>query len=248
MKKLIKLFLLWISSLINRNHKSKILYYHDIYKTVNYKALDVDVYMGTHIDLFKKHVEIIRKEGFEIVQQITKPEGQVAIMLDDGFRGIYEVRNFFYKNNILPTIFLPAGHLGEDGLLTKEEILELQNNGFKFECHSWSHEDLTQFSDEELQRELGDSKKNLSNLLGKTVREICLPIGYFSDHLIEQLKLYGYKEVYSSIPGNYVEPIHGWLRTRNLCQFSSPAEVKYILRGGNQIIKRRYEKMHYKNK
>lgn len=71
MKHLIKLCLLWISSLLYRNHKSKILFYHDIYKTVNYKALDTDVCMGTHIELFKKHVDMIRKEGFEIVQTIT---------------------------------------------------------------------------------------------------------------------------------------------------------------------------------
>ncbi len=246
MKQLIKLFLLWVSSVLHRNHKSKILFYHDIYRTINYKALDIDVHMGTHIDMFKKHVDVIHKEGFEIVQQITKPNGQVAIMLDDGFRGIYEVKDFFIENNILPTIFLPFGHIGEDCLLSKEEILDLQNSGFRFECHSWSHTDLTSFSDEELRRELGDSKKLLNTILGKEVNEICLPIGYFSNHLIQQLRLYGYKEVYSSIPGNYMEPIHGWLRTRNLCQFSSPIEVKYILRGGNEMIKKRYERMHYR--
>lgn len=142
------------------------------------------------------------KEGFEIVQQITKPEKQVAIMLDDGFRGIYEVRDFFYENNIFPTIFLPAGHIGKKCLLSKNEILDLQSHGFRFECHSWSHSDLTLFSDEELKHELGDSKIFLNNLLGKNVNEICLPIGYFSDHLLQQLKLFGYKEVYSSIPGN----------------------------------------------
>lgn len=96
MRNLIKLYLLWISSLLHRNRKSKILFYHDIYKTTNYKALDADVHMGTHIELFKRHVDIIRKEGFEIVQQITKPEGQVAIMLDDGFRGV-EVCDFFMR-------------------------------------------------------------------------------------------------------------------------------------------------------
>lgn len=246
MRNLIKLFLLWISSLLHRNRKSKILFYHDIYKTTNYKALDADVHMGTHIELFKRHVDIIRKEGFEIVQQITKPEGQVAIMLDDGFRGVYEVRDFFYENNIFPTIFLPAGHIGEDCLLSKDEILNLQDNGFKFECHSWSHFDLTTFSDEELRRELGESKNILRTLLGKDVDEICLPLGYFSNHLIEQLRLYGYKEVYSSIPGNYMEPVYGGLRTRILCQFSSPIEVKYMLRGGCEMINKRYKKMHYK--
>ena len=247
MRLLFKKLILFLGYVFHYNHKSKILFYHDIYCSVNYKALDVDVCMGTHIDMFKKHVDVIRNEGFEIVRQITKPEGQVAIMLDDGFRGIYEVRNYFYENNIFPTIFLPAGHLGKDCLLSNKEILDLQEHGFKFECHSWSHVDLTKLNDNELVRELKESKEMLSKILGKDVTEICLPIGYFTEHLLCKLREFEYKEVYSSIPGNYAEPVHGWMRCRHLCQFATPTDVKFILHGGNDMISSHYEKMHNKS-
>ena len=211
-----------VSAILHRSHKSKILFYHDIYKTINYKASDADVCMGTSLDLFKRHLEVIRKEGYTVVSQITEPKGQVCIMLDDGFRGIYECRQFFYDHGICPTIFLAVDLIGKEGFLTKEEILDLQEHGFIFECHSWSHKDLTIWNDEEQKRELGDSKKFLSELLGKKVTEICLPIGYFNDHLIEQLKAYGYKKVYSSIPGNYCEQTIGGMITRDLVQFATP--------------------------
>lgn len=245
-KSFIKLALLWCSSILQHNRKSKILFYHDIYKTINYKATDDDVCMGTHLDMFKRHLEVIHKEGYTIVPRITEPEGQVCIMLDDGFRGIYECRQFFYDNQIYPTIFLAVELIGQEGILTKEEILELQAHGFIFECHSWSHKDLTIWNDEDLMRELGESKKYLSEMLNKVVSEICLPIGYFNDHLLEQLKVYGYDKVYSSIPGNYWESKVGGMIARNLVQFASPTEVRLVLRGGNEMIKGRYQNLHYK--
>lgn len=245
-KQALKSVIQYYSSVINRNTKSKILFYHDIFVTNNYQASDADVCMGTHLDMFKKHMDVIHKEGYTIVTHITQLEGQVRIMLDDGFRGIYECRQFFYDNNIYPTIFLAVELIGKEGFLTKEEILDLQQHGFIFECHSWSHKDLTIWNDDELKRELGESKKFLSEMLNKQVTEICLPIGYFNDHLLEQLRLYGYDKVYSSIPGNYCDLTIGGMITRNLVQFASPCEVRLMLRGGNQIITNRYVNMHYK--
>lgn len=94
-------------------------------------------------------------------------------------------------------------------------------------------------------QELGESRTFLSELLGKDVKEICLPVGCYNEHLLEQVQIYGYEKVYSSIPGDYSEKTRGGMIRRNLCQFSSPEEVKLILRGGNETVKRRYEKLHY---
>lgn len=241
----IKYSLLQVGSWLNRNHGSKILYYHDIFRTTNYKALDADIYMGTPLELFKQHVSVIRQEGYEIVSQITKPENQVAIMLDDGFRGIWECRDYFFSNNILPTIFLPAALVGatERGLLSRDEILELQSNGFRFECHGWSHVPFDSVSPTELDRELIKSKEYLSRFLGKEVAGICMPLGFFTHEILERIKQAGYTEIYSCIPGNITTKPFGLL-TRNICQYATPAEVRLILRGGNEILRNRYIKMH----
>ena len=249
LRKFVKYLLLFIGSILHRNHKSKILFYHDVYSTVNYKALDDDVCMGTPLSLFKLHVEVIRKEGYNIVSYISKPKGEVAIMFDDGFRGIWECREYFYKQNICPTIFLPVDYIGrkDDGILTIEEIRELQQHGFIFECHGWSHKDLTIFNDEELKRELGESKVELGKMLDKEITGLCMPIGIFSDHLLEEIRKYGYKNIYSCIPGNFDYHPHNILITRNLCQFASPFEVKLILQGGNELVRGHYERLHYRN-
>lgn len=238
---LVKHGIMFAGSVMKRNRGSKILYYHDVYSTVNYKALDADIYMGTPLELFKKHVKVIREEGFEIVGKITKPEGQVAIMFDDGFRGIWECRQYFYDNNICPTIFLPVAFIGRKdlGIMTEDEILELQEHGFHFECHTWNHCKLTDFTDAELEKELGDSRKELSRILSRDVKGLCMPLGYFSDHIIRKIKEHGYEDIYSCIPGNYYDKPFG-LITRNICQYSSPQEIRLILRGGNEFLKNHY--------
>lgn len=234
-----------VSALTHNDHGSKILYYHDIFRTVNYRALDADIQMGTPMELFVRHVDVIRHEGYEIVPHITQPKGQVAIMLDDGFRGIYECREFFYQQKIYPTIFLPVKFIGEKekGIMSKEEISELQRYGFIFECHSWTHRPLTEVSHLELNHELVDSKQYLEDLLGKKIEAICLPLGYFSDRLLEEIRNAGYTTIYSSIPGSADFRPHGML-TRNLCQYATPEEVCLILKGGNEILKFHYEKLH----
>lgn len=245
-KYIIKAALLHMGALLSNNNKSKILFYHDIYNKKSYKSLDTDTLLGTSLVIFKKHLEIIKRESFQIVPRITKEEKEVAIMFDDGFRGIWDNREFFYDNQIYPTVFLAVDLIGKPGFLTIKEILELQKHGFIFECHSWSHKNLACLSADELKKELGDSKEYLSNLLNKEVEELCLPIGYFSDILLKELPKYGYKKVYSSVPGNSNEKIFSILETRNLCQFADSYEFRQILRGGTCILKRRYIKQHYK--
>ena len=236
----IKTVLLGLGSVLHRNHKSKLLYYHDVFGDTQYTN------MGTPLELFLSHLEVIEKEGYKVVSCIGSTEGEVALLFDDGFRGIYDVRQVFYDRGLCPTVFLAMSLIGQPGYLTKEEILELQSHGFIFESHGWSHEDMTTFRGDVLTHELVDSRKWLSEFLGKDVRELCLPIGYFSDYVVEEAHKAGYTTIYSSIPGNFYEQVHGSLRTRNLLQYDTPRQVKYILKGGNELIRKRYERMHFR--
>ncbi len=238
---------MYVSTLTHNDHGSKILYYHDVFATVNYRALDADIQMGTPLELFRQHIEIIRKEGYEIVERISKAKGQVAIMFDDGFRGIWECRQYFYDQGLCPTIFLAVDYIGRKdlGLLTADEILELQEYGFIFQSHTCSHRPLTNVPTKELSNELQGSKEKLELILGKPVESLCMPLGFFTQELLLTIKDAGYKEIYSCIPGNAHEAPYG-LIARNLVQYTQPYELKLIMRGANDLLKSRYCSLHEK--
>lgn len=248
MRQLIKRLMMWISSILHRNKKSKILFYHDVYGENQYKDRDTKLDMGTPLKVFNNHIQTIRNSGFIIVDKITNSMNEVMICFDDGFKGIYDTREFFVKEGLHPTIFLAVSLIGQPGYLNIQEIRELQQVGFIFQCHAWSHKDLTSFTKQELVRELCESKKVLEEILEREVDEICFPIGYFSQLVLDECKRYGYKVMYSSIPGNFCDKIYGeGLRTRNLLQFSTTSELKFVLYGGNEMIRDHYIKLHWRS-
>lgn len=236
----IKELLLKISAILNRNRESKILFYHDVYSHTKYTD------MGTDINMFEKHIETIIKCGFNIVPKITEKKNQIQICFDDGFKGIYDTKETFEKYNIKPTVFLAIDLIGKEGYLNKEEILELQEKGFIFQSHAWSHKNLTKFKGIDLEREILGSKKYLTDLLGRDVDEICFPIGFFSKEVYDTCINAGYNILYSSIPGNYYDfIIYDKIKTRNLIQFYSPKVVKDVLFGALKPFKMRYIKNHF---
>jgi peptidoglycan/xylan/chitin deacetylase (PgdA/CDA1 family) len=202
--------------------------------------------MGTPLDMFKEHIQVILNNEFKIVPEIKNPTNEVMICLDDGFRGIYDTKGFFIQHQIQPLIFIAVELIGKENYLSKEEILELQSMGFQFEGHTWSHRNLTQFSDEELKHELLDSKLYLSDFLGKEVKNLCFPKGYFSGKVIKQSLKYGYERLFSSLPGGYYDYIDENIYARNLVQFAKPKEVKYRLLGNSKFLRERAIKSYCK--
>lgn len=238
-KKLIKEVLCVCFSL-KKDRKSKIIYYHDVFSEKQYSKI------GTPLSLFQKHMQIIWENKFNIVPNISNPNNEIMICFDDGFRGIYDTKDFFIKNKIFPTVFLATNLIGKENYLNVQEILELQSLGFIFQSHGCVHSDLTKLDDTLLYEDLSQSKILLSDLLKKEVDSFCFPIGFFSKKVHRKAIETGYKYLYTSIPGNYFDNIGEKLITRNLVQFSSAREFKAILWGGNSFLHKHTMNFHYK--
>ncbi len=241
-KELIRTTMFVIGRIIWHNKNSKIIYYHDFFDGKSYTN------MATALSLFKRHLEVAKKSGFEIVDSITSPKGELAVMLDDGFRGIWDCRQFFYDNNIHPTIFIAKSLVGQDGYLSEEEIKELSSHGWIFQSHTVSHTSLNDFSITNLEYELKESKLYLESILGKTVNAICAPQGKYSNWTCEHAYRAGYDVFYSSTPGDYYERLtdFSFVITRNLCQSLTPFQFKMAINGGYKIFQKIYFKRRYR--
>lgn len=224
--------------LIKRDKQSKVLFYHDVDSGAPYTD------MSTPMSLVSQHIRMIQECGYDIVSHITNRENQVMICFDDGFRGIWENREFFIQNNIYPTIFVAVDLIGKDGYLSVDEIKELMHNGFIFESHSWSHTNLTKFTTEELQRELKGAKEELERILGINISSVCFPQGYYSDEVIRLSKEAGYSLMYISEPNSYYSYEGESIIPRYLIQDVSPSVLCGILRGGMDIWQPHYHKLH----
>ena len=223
------------------NRKSKVLYYHDVHQDNTLPKTD----MSTPLSLFAQHINIIRDNGFEIVQEITKAENQIMITFDDGYLGVFDNRAFFKANGLSPTIFIITNEIAKPNFMSSDEILSLKEIGFKFQSHTHTHPDLDLCATAELTAEFEKSKAILTAIVEDEIDSICFPKGFFTKETISKAYNADYKRLYSSIPGFYYEKNKFNVIYRNLVQFSSPFDFRCILFGGLSIFKKRYTKQHY---
>ena len=241
MKKIFKGIAFKIGENIFMNNESKIIFYHDIHKNKKYTE------MSTSINLFKKHIDELINQGYELVSTITNDIGQIKIQMDDGFRGIYDCYDFLIKNNIPLEVFLITDKIGSNNYLSKSQILDLfDDNLITFSSHTSSHLNLTLCNEEKIHQELLNSKFVIEDLLHENISSLCFPMGYFSQKIVQIAKNIGFSKMYSSIPGSYRDTIiSSNVYRRNLVQFSSVFEFKSILNGGNRIIENRLMKKYF---
>lgn len=230
--------------LCKKNRNSKILFYHDVNDDSSHAGYTD---MSTSMSLFKAHLEVIKSEGFSIVSKIDSPEKQVSIVFDDGWEGVYEQRDFFLSNNISPTICVAPGLLNKSGYLSEKEVTELHGLGFGFACHSWLHQSLTLYNNNEhaLRREIKDSKDYLEDLLSTEINVFCYPNGLFSKKVYELTLQYGYEEIWSVVDGDYYDEVMPKVKRRCLVQFSNPNDLKKVLLGANRVMASKHYKSTY---
>lgn len=239
-KKVIKKNIINISSCFCRLRKSKCLFYHDIHSDKRFTE------MSTSLDVFESHVKIIRKNGFDIVHEITEQEKQIEISFDDGFKGVYENIQIINRLEIPITIFVVTSFIGKENFLTSQQIQELIKNPFvRIESHSHTHVDLTLLSINELEIEISKSKNILQEICKKEINSLSYPKGFFNKNVITFAENF-YTKQYSSVPGNYYNEDFLSVKKRSLVQFSSEKEFQNILIGGDHILSLWYKLKHFK--
>ena len=236
----IRIAIIRISSLFYVGKKSKVIFYHDIHSAKKYTD------MSTPIELFKKHIEIIRASGYEIVSEITKPFGQIEICFDDAFLGLYDNINLIKEQNIPIHLFVISSFLEKENHINTEKLIELNKlKQITISSHTKTHNILNCIGEKEIEIELLESKLELERLLGNDVNSLCFPEGKFNKKVIKLAEKVGYKILYSSLPGFYFNDFMPNVKRRSLVQFAGEEEFKAILKGGDYILAPWYKFKHF---
>jgi peptidoglycan/xylan/chitin deacetylase (PgdA/CDA1 family) len=122
------------------------------------------------------------------------PSRPVVITFDDGHVSNYTMGYpVLKKYGFKATEFVVTAAIGKKGVLTKKDLLAMQDSGvFDIESHTVHHPFLAKLPEKKVIYELTESKKSLTQLLGRPVNFFCYPYGSYNPQVVKEVKKAGY--------------------------------------------------------
>ncbi len=145
----------------------------------------------------------------------TEPRNDktVSLTFDDGYQSfLNHADSLLTDRNLTATIFAVTGYLGKRNSwdyssilapsphMTGSELRVAASHGHRIESHTHTHRDLRALSTTDLNRELSDSKRNLEDILGNEVSELCYPFGLYNSKVEHVARDVGYQRGWSMNP------------------------------------------------
>ena len=161
---------------------------------------------------FKEQIQLIKSEGYstisfsDLLKNKHLPEKPIIISFDDGYSSIYEnALGILLDYGFKAVVFVISDYIGQlNGWeavsfqqkhrhLTKDQILELNRQGFEIGSHGKKHKYLPGLNDKALVEEVEGSKKFLEDLTGRTINSFCYPYGRCTLRVENAVKAAGYQ-------------------------------------------------------
>lgn len=204
-------------------------------KTPDSTKLHFPIFMYHHLDYFndstpherivtyiaitskklREQLDYIQKLGYETItfadiEAGNIPSKPIMLTFDDSYDDLYTKAYPELKKRHMKAIsYVVTGKLDTKGYLTTEQVKELDLNGMEIAAHTITHPDLTKLKDDELKKEINDSKTFLEKLLNKPVLSFAYPFGKYSLRIRKIVEDAGYKYAVTVNPGltNFKEPL-----------------------------------------
>jgi peptidoglycan/xylan/chitin deacetylase (PgdA/CDA1 family) len=126
-----------------------------------------------------------------------------AITFDDGLVNFYDnAWPLLQDKKIKSTVFPVAGLIGKTGNwdvmgqtshMTAPMLMEIAATGHEIGSHSLTHANLVWLDDDELMKELRDSKSILEDITGTAVKSLSFPFGSWNRRVWDAAKSAGYE-------------------------------------------------------
>lgn len=153
---------------------------------------------------FRRQIEWLERKSFRFfsLDEVVDRNNQtplwgrsVALTFDDGFRNNYQnAFSLLIQKRKPAALFVVVDWVGRDGFLGWKEIRELADRGITIGSHSLSHRWLPDvLRDEELEREVVDSKKRIEDQIAGEVRHFSYPVGGIDERVAECVRKAGYR-------------------------------------------------------
>lgn len=143
--------------------------------------------------------------GANLLYKVPLPEKPVVITLDDGYKDAYTDAFPILKAHDMQAVdFVITGFVDLPRYLSWDEIAEMQKSGvFEIESHTVNHPALTYLTDEQVMKELVESKKDLEKHLGIPVNWLAYPFGNVNEHVASFSPKAGYIGAFGTQLGTF---------------------------------------------
>ena len=122
------------------------------------------------------------------------PKKSVVITFDDGYSDNYDNAYPILKKYGFPaTIFVITSLVGKPNYITWAQAKEMSENGIGIDSHTVNHRTLSDMSSEKALNELKKSKEIIEKNVGKTVKYVAYPEGYYNKITEKLAKEAGYR-------------------------------------------------------
>lgn len=137
------------------------------------------------------------------------PKKSVMLTFDDGYHDNYtKALPLLQKYNMKAVVFPIYNWIGkpnkwenfgkkETTTMTQEELHSWLKAGMDIQPHTLNHPFLTECKDEELEKEILNSKQGFEKLLDRPMNYLCYPYGFFDKRVIEVVKKADYKMAFA---------------------------------------------------
>lgn len=168
------------------------------------------------ISFLGKYFSIITMERLinSIKNREPLPSNSIVITFDDGYKDVFTNAYPILKMyNIPATVFITTDYIQlpvtshqspVNEMMSWEDILEMIDNNISIGSHTVSHPKLSALTDNEIERETGESKDIIQRHINKEVVCFSYPYGgrdFFNERIKEMLKKNGYQCACSTIYG-----------------------------------------------
>jgi peptidoglycan/xylan/chitin deacetylase (PgdA/CDA1 family) len=186
-----------------RDGRHVILCYHSVNPSPGYLSLTPELF-DAHLAWLQRHADVVSL-GELVGGRGAGRTPQVAITFDDGYADNHtHALPLLAVRGLTATFFLTAGFLERDAGVLRElaetwhtpvdelaplswdQVKEMRSAGMTFGSHTWSHRNLAQINEAEVERELTRSRKVLEERLAEPVSAVAYPWGKLRRHVTER--------------------------------------------------------------
>lgn len=145
---------------------------------------------------FRALIREIKSKGYTFIDandlvkikngELKQPQRAIMLGFDDGYKDNYlNAYPILREEGAKATFFLISGEISHKNRMTYADIEEMIRGGMAIGSHTVSHRKLSALSDEEVFKELNDSKFALEHDFGVSVNSIAYPGGYETQSVLK---------------------------------------------------------------